>query len=187
MESIVEPEIIFSPQEIKCLKRWISFYENPMGPALISIVGAFLGVTAFLIVLVQFDVELPRITREIWLGFLLFSCLIGAGVFIATTSLAKKVFHRFDEKYFRLTGMSEEQYLDSLVADVRRDACLRFTSMPTAQGITMLDSPHDREAQVVAYQAYESGFVRDCALAEERLQFKAYVARRFGLRVPLKK
>lgn len=97
---------------------------------------------------------------------------------------ARDVFRQFDRQYFERTGQSEESYLAALLVEVKREAALRFTDAPNGASTTMFHYPENSAR--AAYQAFEADFVRKCAEEENRLKFKAYVARRLGLRVPLK-
>jgi hypothetical protein len=134
MTQIIEPEEVFSPEEIKRLVMWIKRYENPL--------------------------------------------------FFLLHSNAEQVFREFDKLYFQRTGISETEYLCHLVNEVRQQASLAFTEMPNGANETMF---HYSEAQrPEAYKAFEARLIARCAKEECRLRFKAYIARRYGLRVPLK-
>jgi hypothetical protein len=134
MTNFIEPEKLFSVQEIKRLSKWIERYDNPM--------------------------------------------------FFFLHSNAEQVFREFDELYFQRTGISEAEYLNQLVDEVRQQASLAFTEMPNGANDTMFHYPEAKQAE--AYKVFEARFIARCANEENRLRFKAYVARRFGLNVPLK-
>lgn len=184
MKKIVEPEEVFPAKDIRRLERWISYYENPLKPALIAVFGTFFCVIALIVLIVQLGVKLPHTRGGIEGELFVFSCAVGVAVYFYVRVMAESIFSRFDKRYFKLTGKTEEEYLDALIDEVRREASLRFTDMPNGANVTMFDYPEEQQAE--AYKAYEEDFLRHCAMEEERLKFKAYVARRYGLRVPLK-
>lgn len=74
--------------------------------------------------------------------------------------------------------------MDSLINEARRMESMRFTAMPNGANETMFHYPEDQRQH--AYEAFEEKFLSQCANEENRLRFKAYVARRLGLRVPFK-
>lgn len=184
MTKIIEPDEVFSAKEIKRLERWISYYENPLKPALIATFGTFFGVIALIILIVQLGVKLPSTRGGIEGELFAFSCVVGATVFFFVKISAESVFAGFDKKYFKLTGLAENEYLDALIDEVRREASLRFTDMPNGGNVTMFHYPEEQRAE--AYKTYEADYLRRCSIEEKRLKFKAYVARRYGLRVPFK-
>ena len=97
---------------------------------------------------------------------------------------SERVFQEFDQQFFQRTGLTEEEYMDSLINEARRIASLRFTEMPNGANETMFSYPEEQRQQ--AYKAFEEKFLAQCAKEENRLRFKAYVARRLGLRVPFR-
>ena len=97
---------------------------------------------------------------------------------------AEHIFCEFDRLYFQRTGMSENEYLDGLIEEACREASLRFTEMPSGSNETSFHYPEGYRQQ--AYRTFEARFLDQCAKEENRLRFKAYVARRYGLRVPFK-
>lgn len=134
MKHIIEPDKVFSAEEIKRLVKWIERYENPL------------------------------------LFFLHLN--------------AEQVFREFDKLYFQRVGISEAEYLSQLVDEVRQQASLEFTEMPNGANDTMFHYPEAQQQD--AYRAFEARAIARCAKEENRLRFKAYIARRYGLRVPLK-
>jgi hypothetical protein len=98
---------------------------------------------------------------------------------------AEGVFRQFDNQYFERTGQTEESYLSALLSEVKHEATLRFTDGPSDFNATMFQYPEEQRA--AAYREFETAFVRKCTEEEDRLKFKAYVARRLGLRVPFKR
>lgn len=181
MKKIIEPDEVFSAKDIRRLERWISYFENPLKPALIAVFGTFFGV---IILIVQLGVNLPPTRDGIEEELFVFSCVVGVAVYFYVRAMAENIFSQFDKRYFKLTGQTEDEYLDALIDEVRREAFLRFTEMPNGANVTMFNYPEDQQAE--AYKAYEADFLRRYAVEEKRLKFKAYVARRYGLRVPLK-
>ena len=105
-------------------------------------------------------------------------------LFFLIRSHAERVFRDFDKVYFERTGVSEEGYMNRLVLEVRQRASLAFTEMPNGSNETMFHYPVEERGE--AYKAFESRFLARCAREENKLRFKAFVARRYGLRVPLK-
>ena len=105
-------------------------------------------------------------------------------LFFLVRSQAEQLFREFDKLYFQRTGISEEEYLSRLIAEARQQASLAFTEMPNGSNETMFHYPEEERRN--AYKAFEARFLARCAREENRLRFKAYVARRYGLRVPLK-
>lgn len=184
MKNIVEPDEVFSPKDIKRLERWISYYENPVKPALVATAGVFFGVIALIVAAVQMGIKLPHVAGGAGGELLAFSCIVGAAVFFLIKPNAEQVFEKFDADYFRLSGITEDDYIDGLKNEVRQEACLRFTDIPNGRGATMFDYPEEQQA--TAYKEFEADFFRKCAHEERRLKFKAYVARRYGLMVPFK-
>ena len=186
MSKIVEPDQVFSPKEVSRLLRWISFYVNPLKPAIIAGIGTFLGVIVCIVVLVQFNVKLPPAPQggiEVELFF--FCCVVGLATFFIVPVVAISVFSDFDKQYFRLTGISEEKYVAELKEEARDEAAIQFTEMPNGANITVFQFPEEQRAE--AFKVYEAEFLRECGTEEGQLRFKAYVARRLGLRIPLKK
>ena len=94
------------------------------------------------------------------------------------------IFRQFDQQYFERTGLDEESYLTALLSEVKHEAALRFTGAPNGANTTMFHYPE--EQRQAAYKAFEADLIRKCAEEENRLKFKAFVARRLGFRVPLK-
>jgi hypothetical protein len=185
MKKIIEPDEVFSAREIKRLERWISYYENPLKPAIIAAIATFFGVIALIILIVQLGVKLPPPKGGIEGELFIFSCVVGAAVYLYIKLMAENNFSHFDKRYFELTGMTEQEYLNALIDEVRREASLRFTDMPNGENITMFQYPEEQRAE--AYKIFEADFLKRCTTEEDRLKFKAYVARRYGMRVPFKK
>lgn len=184
MTKIIEPDEVFSTKEIKRLERWISYYENPLKPALITTFGTFFGVIILIILTVQLGVKLPSTRGGIEGELFAFSCLVGTTVFFFVKMRAESIFAWFDKKYFQLTGLAVKEYLNALIDEVRQEASLRFTDMPNGDNITMFHYPEEQRNE--AYKIYEADYLKRCSVEENRLRFKAYVARRYGLRVPFK-
>ncbi len=105
-------------------------------------------------------------------------------LFFLVHSRAEQVFRELDNLYFQRTGISEEEYLNRLIAEARQQASLAFTEMPNGSNETMFHFPEEERRD--AYKAFEARFLARCAREENKLRFKAYIARRYGLRVPLK-
>lgn len=131
---LIEPEEVFSENELKKLEDWISRYNNPL-------LFLFKG-------------------------------------------KAERVFQEFDKHFFERTGLTEEKYKDSLIDEVCQIASLRFTEVPNGANETMFNYPEEHRQQ--AYKAYEQKFLAQCVREENKLRFKAYIARRLGLQVPVK-
>ena len=105
-------------------------------------------------------------------------------LFFLLRSKAEQVFYEYDQQFFERTNLTEEEYMNSLINEAKRIASLGFTEMPNGANETMFSYPNEQRQQ--AYIVYEEKFLTHCAKEEKRLQFKAYVARRLGLRVPFK-
>jgi len=120
--------------------------------------------------------ELARLKRWMW--------IYDSPLRALFETYAIGVFRKFDQQYFERTDQTEESYLSTLLSEVKQEAALRFTGAPNGANTTMFCCPEEQQA--TAYKTFEAEFVRRCADEENRLKFKAYVARRFGLRVPLK-
>lgn len=54
---------------------------------------------------------------------------------------AERVFQEFDQQFFKRTGLTEKEYIDSLINEARRIASIKFTEMPNGANETMFDSP----------------------------------------------
>ena len=61
---------------------------------------------------------------------------------------------------------------------------LAYAEMQNGANDTMFHYSGEQRQQT--YQAFEVGLVERCAEEECRLRFKAYVSRRYGLKVPFK-
>ena len=96
---------------------------------------------------------------------------------------AERVFQNFDDEYFKRTGFQETTYVECLVQEAKQVATLRFTEMPNGANITAFHFPEPEQSQ--AYKQFERAFLAQCAAEEEKLRFKGYVGRRFGLRIRL--
>lgn len=120
--------------------------------------------------------ELARLRRWIW--------IYESPVRALIETYAQGVFRQFDLQYFERTRQTEDAYITALLSEVKREAALRFTGAPNGANTTMFHYPEEQRR--AAYQAFEADFVRKCAEEENRLAFKAYVARRLGLQVPVK-
>ena len=105
-------------------------------------------------------------------------------LFFLLKSKAEQVFDEYDQQFFERTKLTEEEYMNSLINEAKRIASMRFTEMPNGANDTMFNYPEEQRQQ--AYRAYQIKFLAHCANEEKRLRFKAYVARRLGLRVPFK-
>ncbi len=105
-------------------------------------------------------------------------------LFFLLKSKAERVFHEYDLQFFERTKLKEEEYMNSLINEARRIASMKFTEMPNGASETMFNYPEEQRQQ--AYITYEEKFLAHCAKEEKRLRFKAYVARRLGLKVPFK-
>lgn len=184
MTKIVEPEEVFSEKEMRRLDRWMACYNNPIKPAIIASLGTFLGAIALIILLVKLNVRIPSRQGGIEEELLAFSCFVGIAVWFLSRVGGEIVFASFDKRYFQLTGQSERQYLNALIDEVRQEASLQFSDIPNGSNDSMFN--YSEEQRVEAYKAYEADYLKGCALEEDRLKFKAYVARRNGFRVPFK-
>jgi hypothetical protein len=182
-KKIADMEEVFSAGEIRRLKRWIACYRNPLLPAVVVAAACLIALIALIIVAVYFEIEAPQggVASEIFVV----SAVAGLVSFILTKPIATRVFAQFDQEYFQRAKVSEEDLVAALVEDTRREAAIHFTEAPDGSNITVSRFP--KEQQAAAYKAFEADFLKQQASEEQRLQFKAYVARAFGLRIPFKK
>jgi hypothetical protein len=94
---------------------------------------------------------------------------------------AFSVFADFDRQYFQRAGLTEEDYLNGLIAQVRKNAFIAFTEMPNGSNRTAFHFPENKRQ--AAYKKFEAEAVSEFAIAENRVKNKAYIARRLGLKL----
>ena len=104
---------------------------------------------------------------------------------ILLEKFAEKKLQYFDDEYFRRTGLVKSTYVAHLIQEAKHVASLRFTEMPNGANVTTFHFPEQERQH--AYKQFETSFLAQCEAEEEKLRFKGYVARRFGLRIRFKR
>ena len=91
------------------------------------------------------------------------------------------MFADFDRQYFQRTRLTEDDYLNGLVAKVRQNALIAFSEMPNGSNRTAFHCAESKRQ--AAYQEFEAKAVSEFETAENKIKNKAYVARRLGLKL----
>ena len=123
----------------------------------------------------------PREIRRLQRWIKIYESPLGA----LLEKLAEKTLQHFDDEYFRRTGLLKSTYVEHLIQEAKHVASLRFTEMPNGANVTAFHFPEEEQQR--AYKQFESSFLAQCAAEEKKLRFKGYVARRFGLRIRLRR
>jgi len=100
-------------------------------------------------------------------------------LFFFLHSKAERTFKEFDDIYFDRTGVTEEEFLKKLFEEGKRECVLKYSDYPSG-------NPNDIDPSL-PYPLYEHQFLLRLEDEEKRLKFKGYIARQYGLRIPLTK
>jgi len=185
IKSPVDPEDVFSKKEIRRLLRWISLYESPFKWATVAATIFLFGAVVLIVAAVQIGLYLPGINGGIAYELFVVVGVAGIAAALFIPLHGESVFRQYDRLYFQRSGISEIEYLRWLEQEVGRQALLRFARMPDGEGVTAFQFPDDQQPK--AFRAFAAEYLRKWLAEEDRLRFKAYVARRFGdVPIPLK-